>query len=155
MRLLLLLVLVLLSLSAADARSRRGRSPLSVLPSSPEYQTAFDRVRGVPYSVTHDERAIIVNGERVLLLSGSIHYPRFAEAEWSHQFNLSRMAGLNMIQTYVSACSTAVLPAASAHIIVATSHRHCVLALSVSVSFWNCQTAFPVSALPPSDSPLR
>ena len=100
MQLLLLLLVAFLSLSIADARPRHGRGPLS-LPSSPSYTTSFERVRGVPYSVAYDERAIIVNGERVLLLSGSIHYPRFAEAEWAHQFNLSRMAGLNTIQTYV------------------------------------------------------
>ena len=37
-----------------------------------------------------------------LLLSGSIHYPRFAEDEWAHQMNLTRQAGLNTVQTYVS-----------------------------------------------------
>jgi len=102
---MLLAVLFVLSglLPLLHASALTPRTPLSILPTHPDYQTHFDRLRGVPYSVSYDERAILVNGERVLLLSGSIHYPRFAEAEWAHQFNLTRMAGLNTVQTYVSA----------------------------------------------------
>lgn len=92
----LAILLVFTLLSATAASPLTSRIPLSVLPTDPEYQTHFDRLRGVPYSVSYDDRAILVNGERVLLLSGSIHYPRFAEAEWGHQMNLTRIAGLNM-----------------------------------------------------------
>ena len=70
-------------------------------PQPSDYATPFERLGGVPYEVTYDDRAVIVNGERQLLISGCIHYPRFAEAEWAHQFNLSRQAGLNAVQTYV------------------------------------------------------
>jgi hypothetical protein len=81
-----------------------------VLPSSSEYKTSYEHVRGTPYTVSYDERAIIVNGERVLLLSGSIHYPRFAPGEWAHQFNLSRLSGLNTVQTYVSVAPSDITP---------------------------------------------
>lgn len=107
--LLSLLLLAFISLLVAQAAPFPFHNPLptststpsSVLPSSPSYTTHYERVRGVPYSVSYDERAILINGERVLLLSGSVHYPRFAEAEWAHQLNLTRMSGLNMVQTYV------------------------------------------------------
>ena len=73
----------------------------TALPTSPSYSTPYEAVRGVPYTVTYDHRAIIVNNVRTLLLSGSVHYPRFATADWAHQMAMARLSGLNTIQTYV------------------------------------------------------
>ena len=129
---------LLLSLQAAPILPA---SLLNVLPTSPQYQTSYERVRGIPYTVGYDERAIIVNGERVLLLSGSIHYPRFAPGEWAHQFNLTRLSGLNTVQTYVSAPAADITHSLPKE----TPPKPCRILMSSSAppfvfSFWNCQT---------------
>ena len=51
--------------------------------------------------VTYDERALIIDGRRTLLLSGAIHYPRSTPAMWPEMMRRSRAAGLNAIETYV------------------------------------------------------
>ncbi|HUW31492.1 MAG TPA: beta-galactosidase, partial [Planctomycetota bacterium] len=52
-------------------------------------------------NVSYDHRAITLDGNRVLLLSGAIHYPRSTPAMWPRMLKLSREAGLNTIETYV------------------------------------------------------
>lgn len=37
----------------------------------------YDDVRGTPYTVTYDHRAMRINGQRLLMQSGSVHYPRY------------------------------------------------------------------------------
>jgi len=36
----------------------------------------YDQVRGTPYKVGYDHRAVTINGVRTMLISGAIHYPR-------------------------------------------------------------------------------
>ena len=51
--------------------------------------------------VRFDHRAVTINGERRLILSGAIHYPRSTPAMWPELFRRSREAGLNTVETYV------------------------------------------------------
>lgn len=52
-------------------------------------------------TVSYDQRAVQIDGERTLLLSGAIHYPRSTPAQWDAMMARSRAAGLNVIETYV------------------------------------------------------
>ncbi|CAN0838935.1 unnamed protein product [Linum grandiflorum] len=52
-------------------------------------------------SVSYDHKAIIVNGQRRILLSGSIHYPRSTPEMWPDLIQKAKDAGLDVIQTYV------------------------------------------------------
>ncbi|KFK30461.1 hypothetical protein AALP_AA7G264100 [Arabis alpina] len=51
--------------------------------------------------VTYDGTSLIINGKRVLLYSGSVHYPRSTPDMWPHIIEKARIGGLNTIQTYV------------------------------------------------------
>ena len=61
----------------------------------------YSDVSGSPYKVTYDDRSFLINGKRSLLLSGSVHYARVVESEWSAIFSKMRGDGLNMVQTYL------------------------------------------------------
>ncbi|KAJ7944137.1 Beta-galactosidase [Quillaja saponaria] len=52
-------------------------------------------------SVTYDGRSLIINGKRLLLFSGSIHYPRMPPEMWPDVLKNAKKGGLNVIQTYV------------------------------------------------------
>ncbi|RZC52882.1 hypothetical protein C5167_021309 [Papaver somniferum] len=52
-------------------------------------------------SVSYDSKAIIINGQRRILLSGSIHYPRSTPEMWPDLIQKAKEAGLDVIQTYV------------------------------------------------------
>ncbi|XP_019152748.1 PREDICTED: beta-galactosidase 5-like isoform X2 [Ipomoea nil] len=52
-------------------------------------------------SVTYDKRAIIINGQRRILLSGSIHYPRSTPEMWEDLIRKAKNANLDVIDTYV------------------------------------------------------
>lgn len=54
-------------------------------------------------SVTFDSRSFIIDGERVLLQSGSIHYQRVVPADWPRVLALAVEMGMNAVQTYVFA----------------------------------------------------
>ncbi|CAK9144920.1 unnamed protein product [Ilex paraguariensis] len=54
-----------------------------------------------PIGVTYDGRSLIINGNRELLFSGSIHYPRSPPEMWPDILKKAREGGLNVIQTYV------------------------------------------------------
>ncbi|KAL3825641.1 hypothetical protein ACJIZ3_021670 [Penstemon smallii] len=51
--------------------------------------------------VTHDGRAIKINGERKIILSGSIHYPRSTPEMWPDLIRKAKEGGLDAIETYV------------------------------------------------------
>ena len=53
-------------------------------------------------TVTHDERSFLVDGERVWLVSGSIHYFRVPRELWRDRLLKAKRAGLNCISTYVA-----------------------------------------------------
>ncbi|PIN16631.1 Beta-galactosidase [Handroanthus impetiginosus] len=55
----------------------------------------------VQCSVTYDRRAIVINGQRRILISGSIHYPRSTPEMWEDLINKAKEGGLDVIETYV------------------------------------------------------
>lgn len=55
----------------------------------------------VSASVSYDSRAIIINGQRRILMSGSIHYPRSTPEMWPDLIQKAKDGGLDAIQTYV------------------------------------------------------
>ena len=61
----------------------------------------YEHVRGTPYKVGYDHRAITINGVRTMLISGAIHYPRSTPAMWPYIMKMAKNHGLNTIQTYV------------------------------------------------------
>ncbi|XP_027173993.1 beta-galactosidase 15, partial [Coffea eugenioides] len=53
------------------------------------------------YDVSYDGRAIKINGERRILISGSIHYPRSTPSMWPDLINKAKEGGVDAIETYV------------------------------------------------------
>lgn len=51
--------------------------------------------------VTYDGRSLIIDGERKLLFSGSIHYPRSTPDMWPALISKAKEGGLDVIDTYV------------------------------------------------------
>lgn len=52
-------------------------------------------------SVAYDHRAVIIDGQRRILISGSIHYPRSVPEMWPDLIRKAKDGGLDVIQTYV------------------------------------------------------
>ncbi|XVF15839.1 hypothetical protein REPUB_Repub09cG0190900 [Reevesia pubescens] len=52
-------------------------------------------------SVTYDRKAIVINGQRRILFSGSIHYPRSTPEMWEDLIQKAKDGGLDVIETYV------------------------------------------------------
>ncbi|CAJ1950963.1 unnamed protein product [Sphenostylis stenocarpa] len=52
-------------------------------------------------SVSYDHKAITINGQRRILLSGSIHYPRSTPEMWPDLIQKAKEGGLDVIETYV------------------------------------------------------
>ncbi|KAJ6840574.1 beta-galactosidase isoform X2 [Iris pallida] len=52
-------------------------------------------------SVSYDHKAVIINGQRRILISGSIHYPRSTPEMWPGLIQKAKDGGLDVIQTYV------------------------------------------------------
>ncbi|XP_022732674.1 beta-galactosidase-like [Durio zibethinus] len=61
----------------------------------------FSWVFSVSATVSYDSKAIIINGRRRILLSGSIHYPRSTPEMWPDLIAKAKEGGLDVIQTYV------------------------------------------------------
>ncbi|CAL1379841.1 unnamed protein product [Linum trigynum] len=52
-------------------------------------------------NVTYDGRSLIVDGERKVLFSGSIHYPRSTPKMWRSLIEKAKEGGIDVIETYV------------------------------------------------------
>lgn len=52
-------------------------------------------------NVTYDHRALVIDGKRRVLISGSIHYPRSTPDMWPDLIQKSKDGGLDVIETYV------------------------------------------------------
>ncbi|RZR80532.1 hypothetical protein BHM03_00006603 [Ensete ventricosum] len=52
-------------------------------------------------TVSYDHRAVVIDGKRRVLLSGSIHYPRSTPEMWPDLIQKSKDGGLDVIETYV------------------------------------------------------
>lgn len=55
----------------------------------------------VTASVTYDHKAIVINGKRRILISGSIHYPRSTPQMWPDLIQKAKDGGVDVIETYV------------------------------------------------------
>lgn len=53
------------------------------------------------YTVSHDQRAVLINGRRELLICGEIHYARVPDQEWARVLDATKAAGVNCIASYV------------------------------------------------------
>ncbi|KAE9586607.1 hypothetical protein Lal_00004747 [Lupinus albus] len=53
------------------------------------------------HNVSYDGRSLLINNQRHLLFSGSIHYTRSTAEMWPDLLDKARHGGLNVIQTYV------------------------------------------------------
>nr|KYP48422.1 Beta-galactosidase 3 [Cajanus cajan] len=52
-------------------------------------------------TVTYDRKAILINGQRRILFSGSIHYPRSTPDMWEDLIQKAKEGGLDVVETYV------------------------------------------------------
>ncbi|GAV60272.1 Glyco_hydro_35 domain-containing protein/Gal_Lectin domain-containing protein [Cephalotus follicularis] len=52
-------------------------------------------------NVTYDRRSLIINGQRKLLISASIHYPRSVPAMWPGLVQTAKEGGIDVIESYV------------------------------------------------------
>ncbi|KAI5070792.1 hypothetical protein GOP47_0015135 [Adiantum capillus-veneris] len=52
-------------------------------------------------NVSYDGRALLIDGQRRVLISGSIHYPRSTPQMWGDLVGKAKDGGLNVIETYV------------------------------------------------------
>ncbi|KAK7272131.1 hypothetical protein RJT34_28551 [Clitoria ternatea] len=52
-------------------------------------------------NVQYDHRALLIDGKRRVLISGSIHYPRSTPEMWPDLIQKSKDGGLDVIETYV------------------------------------------------------
>ncbi|XAR59765.1 Beta-galactosidase [Bertholletia excelsa] len=52
-------------------------------------------------NVAYDHRALVIDGKRRVLISGSIHYPRSTPKMWPDLIQKSKDGGLDVIETYV------------------------------------------------------
>lgn len=61
----------------------------------------FLGVQLIQCSVTYDRKAIVINGQRRILISGSIHYPRSTPDMWEDLIQKAKDGGLDVVETYV------------------------------------------------------
>ncbi|CAN1249634.1 Beta-galactosidase 8 [Linum perenne] len=52
-------------------------------------------------NVSYDHRALVIDGKRRMLISGSIHYPRSTPDMWPDLIQKSKDGGVDVIETYV------------------------------------------------------
>ena len=56
---------------------------------------------GAGYTITYNERSFFVNNIRIIILSGSVHYPCSTPGMWDHIFEEMVEDGLNAVEIYV------------------------------------------------------
>ena len=59
----------------------------------------FSDLGGKPYTVSYDERSMLVGGKPVLLMSGSAHYVRSTPEMWPEIFAKMKASGLNAVES--------------------------------------------------------
>ena len=72
----------------------------SVTTASPSYPL-FSDMKGASYNVSYDKRALMLNGEHALFISGAVHPPRGSPNDWENWITLARENNLNMLQVYI------------------------------------------------------
>ncbi|KAM1959569.1 hypothetical protein ACFX15_004827 [Malus domestica] len=55
----------------------------------------------VSATVTYDHRALVIDGKRRILQSGSFHYPRTTPEVWPEIIKKAKEGGIDVIETYV------------------------------------------------------
>jgi hypothetical protein len=97
----LLLFVMMLTSFATVLVERKGRLSLSdyVFGNVKNIDTTVPRQKLT--NISYDDRAILINGERQLLIVGAIHYPRSSRGMWKHLLQNAKEAGINTIDTYV------------------------------------------------------
>ena len=83
-----------LALALAQAASAAGAWE------KPGFPTFAD-MGGKPYTVSYDKRALQIEGEPALFVSGAIHPPRGTPEMWSGWFEHAKANNLNMVQVYI------------------------------------------------------
>ncbi|KAI3454272.1 hypothetical protein Pfo_010935 [Paulownia fortunei] len=61
----------------------------------------FASFASAAYNVSYDTRSLIIDGQRKLLISAAIHYPRSVPAMWPGLVQLAKEGGVDVIETYV------------------------------------------------------
>ncbi|KAF6144115.1 hypothetical protein GIB67_004788 [Kingdonia uniflora] len=61
----------------------------------------FMNLKMTQCKVTYDRKAIVIDGQRRFLFSGSIHYPRSTPEMWGDLIQKAKDGGLDVIETYV------------------------------------------------------
>lgn len=77
------------------------REMIRVAEDRPAFPSFWNYAPHGPISVTYDERALLLNGTRVLFLSGSMHPARATPSSWENALDEAVRQGLNMITLYV------------------------------------------------------
>jgi hypothetical protein len=62
-----------------------------------------------PRNVSYDSRAFIVDGQRILLLSGSFHYSRAHHTEWETLLQAHKDGGINLIVCLLASLARFIL----------------------------------------------
>ncbi|XP_074329334.1 beta-galactosidase 6-like [Apium graveolens] len=57
--------------------------------------------RGISVKVTYDNKALVIDGKRRILQSGSVHYPRTTPEVWPQIIQKAKEGGLDVIESYV------------------------------------------------------
>lgn len=52
-------------------------------------------------SISYDRKSFLIDGHRIWIVSGAIHYPRVPRELWRSRIRAAKQAGLNCIETYV------------------------------------------------------
>lgn len=74
-------------------------------PSSPiqhgRFQPSFPPTEHAPImaSITYDAQSFMIDGRRIWIVSGSVHYARVPREHWAARIHAARQAGLNAIET--------------------------------------------------------
>ena len=71
-------------------------APAALAPAAPARATPW------PRNISFDGRAMLFDGERRLVLAGSVHYARSTPEMWSGIMAASKVAGIDTIMTYSS-----------------------------------------------------
>lgn len=86
--------------AAGAAAAAAAAGAAATAPSTPSIVRTFDELRNQPYTVTYDNRSLLLDDKRVLLLGGSFHYPRAPPEEWRSIMQAMKADGLNHLQMY-------------------------------------------------------
>ena len=98
------LALAVFVLSSAATATAATAAAAAAAAAAGSIVRSFDELRDQPYTVSYDNRSLLLDNKRVLLLGGSFHYPRAPPEEWRSIMQAMKDDGLNHLQMYVFAC---------------------------------------------------